>query len=504
MESAEHAWIGDQISLHFPANLTPAKGLLLALPVPGLPDGSRLTYGQLIALAGDFYGVPGSPISTAADPRVAFMAAFGSLGGDWNQTLEILAIMAEEIRAIDGALAAGKDPSTAYAVLGDSLSMRWNVVTGGENVGELPVKMGRYLQLASENWDHFTEYAVTAYSVGHELAMEHAAVIGGDLSPAETTVRMQEAYALNAFADHFLTDLFSAGHLRAPRREMYDQVATPIPGMSGTMGSLLVRCMHDEDSHNGLKVQNAAGDAWVAYGDKRLLDALGADNRAMVVRAAQASANDVWNAHLGGPHAYTALSYIPDLARVADVSTKENFSPLFRTLSVGGVVHRRTDVTNRNDFSWTADWWGWSTWAAIKSMQSSSFTHVKCFSLSGGTFLGWLGVGTNNYAVLVGDENSAHELDWYVDGDDLYLRKNTSPAYRYLGEGVYSYADWGLWGGNYKSPVIYNADSTVSLKGAPGRKLYVYKDSQLCWSNGEANLDFVRVDLPVEDPYATF
>ena len=457
MESAEHAWIGDQISLHFPSNPAPAKGFPLSMGLSGLPSGAHLTYGQIIALAGDFYGVVGGPISTSPDPRAAFMAAFNSLAGDWNQTQAILAIMAEEIHAVEAALAAGKDPSTAYAALGDSLSMRWNVVTGGENVGDLPVEMGRYLQLASENWDHFTEYAVAAYSAGHALAMEHAATIGPDTSPVQATIRMHEAYALNAFADHFLTDLFSAGHMRAPRRELYQQVATPIPGMSGTMGSLLVRCMHDEDSHNGLKVTNAAGDSWVAYGDKRLLDKVGTANRDMVVRAAQASADDVWNAHNGGPQAYTALSLIPDLARVADVSTKENFSPLFRILNVGGVVQRRNDVTNRNDFSWTDDWWGWSTWAAIKGMQASaSFTPVKCYRLSDGTFLGYLGVGTNNYVVLVGDEGSAAALDWYPYNGDTYLRKNTSPAYRYVGEGVYSYADWGLWGGNYKSPVIYN------------------------------------------------
>ena len=503
MESAEHAWIGDQLSLHFPATVTPAKGLPLALPLPGLPAGARLTYGQTIALAGDFFGVVGAPISTATDRRAAFTAAFASLGANWAQTLQILSIMAEEIRAIDDALAAKKDPSTAYAVLGDSLSMRWNVVTGGENVGGLPVVMGRYLQLAAENWDHFTEYAVAAYSAGHELAMEHAAAVPGE-SPAQAETRMQEAYALNAFADHFLTDLFSAGHLRAPRKELSEQVATPIPGMSGTMGSLLVRCMHDEDSHNGLKVSNAAGNSWVAYGDKRLLDAVSGDNRAMVVRATQASADDVWSAHLGGQHQYTALSFIPDLARVADVSTKENFSPLFHRDAASGVVQRRNDVSNRSDFSWTSDWWGWSTWAAIMAGQSSAFATVRCYSLSSGAFLGWLGVGTNNYVVLVGDEKQAHGLDWYAYGNDLYLRKNTSPAYRYIGEGVYSYADWGLWGGNYKSPVIYNPDSTLTLKGAPGRSLYLYKDNQLCWSNGETDLNFVRVELPFEDQYATF
>ena len=501
MESAEHAWIGDQLSLQFPSATRSAKDLPLALPLPGLPAGSTLTYGQVVALGGDFYGVVGTPISTAPDPRAAFWAAFQTLGGDWAQTRQILAIMAEEIQAVEAALAAGKSPSTAYAALGDSLSLRWNVVTGGENLGDLPVRMGRYLLLAAENWDHFTQYAVTAYTAGHALAMERAAAIGHALPPEETDIRLQEAYAINAFADHFLTDLFSAGHLRVPRKELYDQVATPIPNMTGTLGSLLARCMHDEDSRYGLRVADASGGPWQAYGDKRLLDSVSGDNRAMVVKAAQASAGDVWNAYLGQPQEYTALSYVPNLARVADVGSRENFSPLFRSLA--GAAERRTDVANRNDYTWTADWWGWSTWAAITAAGSHDYVHVKCYSQVDGRFLGWLGVGYNNYAVVVTDEKDAQGMVWYADGQDLYLQKDTSPFSRYLGEGYSSYADWGLWAGNFKSPVIYHDDMTVSLKDAPHRKLYLYTDNQLCWSNGESGLDVVRIDLPVDGPYPT-
>ncbi len=503
MESAEHAWIGDQLTLHFETEKASAKNLTLSLPVNGMAGGpNRLTYGQTIALAGDFYGVVGAPISTAQNPRAAFTAAFNSLGADWAETQRILAIMAEEIAAVNKAVGDKVDPSTTYAVLGDSLSMRWNVTTGGENVGKLPVVMGRYLQLAAENWDHFTGYAVAAYRAGHAIAMDYAAGIPvAGLPPADSSVRLQGAYALNAFADHFLTDLFSAGHLRAPRKELYEQVTTPVPGMSGTMGSLLSRSMHDEDSRVGLKVTNAAGTSWVAYGDKRLLDGVSKDNRAMVVKAAQASADDVWDAYLGGAHKESALALIPDLRRVADVSTKENFSPLF--LAQNGAANRRNDVTNRNDFSWTSNWWGWSTWAAILAAGSQGYVHVKCYSLATGTFLGWLGVGTNNYAVLVADEKDAHGLAWYVYEENLYLRKDTSPADRYLGEGYDSYADWGLWGGNYKSPVVFNPDQTVCLKGAPNRKLYLHTDNQLRWSNGEANLAFVRVDLALGDAYPT-
>ncbi|MEF2985641.1 phospholipase, partial [Pseudomonas aeruginosa] len=72
---------------------------------------------------------------------------------------------------------------------------------------------------------------------------------------------LELAYAMNSFADHFLTDLFSAGHLRVPRKQLA-AVVTP-----GELGSLISRFMHDEDSKFGLKVRNAMGAQWHAYGD---------------------------------------------------------------------------------------------------------------------------------------------------------------------------------------------------------------------------------------------
>lgn len=496
MESAEHAWIGDQVTLQFESGTVPSPG------VP-LPAGAhRLTYGQCIALGGDFYGVVGGPISTAADPRAAFAAAWESLASAGDETAQIIAIMAEEIAAVAKAVAAGRDPSLTYAALGDSLSKRWNVVTGGGSFLSDLIPMGRYLALAAENWDHFGEYAITAYRAGHVTAMDLAASIPGQgLSPQEAEARLQEAYAINAFADHFLTDLFSAGHLRAPRRELYDQVMTPVPGFSGSLGSLLVRCMHDEDSHHGLNVHNAAGDAWVAYGDKRLLDSVSADNRRVVVRAVQASADDVWNAYQGKPGGYGALAHVPDLARVVDVSTKENYSPLFRLQ--GDAVARRNDVGNRDDFSWTTDWWGWSTYALLES--THAYQHVKVYDLATKTFLGWLGCSSGNYVQVVSDEKDAHGVTWAFSGDDLYLRKDTTPTDRFLGLADYSYAGWGLIGG-WRDPVVYNEDTSISLKSDPKRRLYVYEKggtNWLCWSDDATNKAIVGVELALQAPSLT-
>ena len=67
-----------------------------------------------------------------------------------------------------------------------------------------------YLRLAQLNLDHFGEDAHTAYSAGHYTAMSEAA--NGNL---------EVAYAMNAFADHYLGDCFAAGHMRTPRRLLH-------------------------------------------------------------------------------------------------------------------------------------------------------------------------------------------------------------------------------------------------------------------------------------------
>lgn len=81
-------------------------------------------------------------------------------------------------------------------------------------LGYLERKGKGYLGLALINFDHFGEDARTAYKAGHLAALRQAA---SSKSPAN----LESAYALNAFADHFLEDSFAAGHLRVPRQKLH-------------------------------------------------------------------------------------------------------------------------------------------------------------------------------------------------------------------------------------------------------------------------------------------
>ena len=71
------------------------------------------------------------------------------------------------------------------------------------------------MKLAENNHDHFQPYAKDAYIVGHELALEKAREASKVGNQEEKILRLlEEAYSIDAFACHFLTDSFSSGHLR--------------------------------------------------------------------------------------------------------------------------------------------------------------------------------------------------------------------------------------------------------------------------------------------------
>ena len=76
----------------------------------------------------------------------------------------------------------------------------------------------RYKNLAFENISHFSHggTALETWKKGHYHALMTAAKAGyfSDIGS------LQRAYAMNGFADHFLTDSFSSGHVRVPRMKI--------------------------------------------------------------------------------------------------------------------------------------------------------------------------------------------------------------------------------------------------------------------------------------------
>jgi len=365
-EGGEHTAIGDQVVLYFSPDGPGTKAYLAPL---NLPNGLNLTYGQLLALGGDFYGIPDKPISdgsTLADRQQRFTNAYNSLAqnpASKSEAMQILAVMQIEINAVNAAINKGEPASSAYKKLGDTLSEQWNRITGGGSIVSPWIPMGRYLKLAATNWDHFSQCAVLAYTAGHSLALQAAVAAGQMGDKQKQGIALQRAYAMNAFADHFLTDLFSSGHMRSPRKQLNDTV-TP-----ASAGGLLTRYMHDEDSANGLYVQNMRGNQWKAYGDKRYFDMVDVTNTILVNGAAQLSADEIFQAFVSGhvvtPDQYAALLVTPNLTQVQDYQHPGlNYSSMFA--AANNTVIRRNGLNNPLDFSWTDSWWGWSTLAWLQ------------------------------------------------------------------------------------------------------------------------------------------
>lgn len=126
------------------------------------------------------------------------------------------------------------------------------------------------IALAAADGKHFGAFALTEWR-RHHRAARAAMARGDDL----------EALVREAFAQHFLTDLFAAGHIRNPRG-------------NGGHGFEEAMRYHDQDNALGLLVEpGSGGPRWYAYGDRCLFGAQARTNRGMVVEAARASFLDL-------------------------------------------------------------------------------------------------------------------------------------------------------------------------------------------------------------------
>ncbi len=349
--SAEHLSLGD--SVHFSLveqGATPHRFTL--------PNGEQLTYGEIVAMA-DLYEIPGATLTTAPDvptKRTRFLDAFNSFALNPTVHDELTAIVKLfhfEKDTMDAAIAAGQAPEEALKKVFPDLDRQFNCITGGgclaSNWWMFP---GRYLKLAEQDYDHFGTDALLAYQVGHRLALEQAvnAKKTGDLS------RLTVAYAMNAFASHFLSDRFASGHLRTPRKLLNDHV-TPTEA-----GALLANYMHNEENENGLHVHNAAGDQWFAIGDRSCLNPKNAAHKEMVELALQRSVDELEAAYNQGSSEISD-SVAPLIPWVDEENNQAqgDISPLFYWDTASKTLYRRKEIGNLHDAHWIKNWWGWST-----------------------------------------------------------------------------------------------------------------------------------------------
>ena len=176
-----------------------------------LPNGVEIKFEQIIALAGDFYGLPENPI---IDPCKEETEEDSGRDVRFRNAYETLACAPkDELQKELNKLLANLEKETKEGRSIDSKT--WDEITGGKWFFGLPVKEGRMLELAENNHDHFLPYAKDAYLTGHQLAIEKAREASHyPQDPALKKKLLHEAFSMEAFACHFLTDSFASGHIR--------------------------------------------------------------------------------------------------------------------------------------------------------------------------------------------------------------------------------------------------------------------------------------------------
>jgi hypothetical protein len=147
-----------------------------------------------------------------------------------------------------------------------------------------------YLELAKTNYDHFGNYAITAYLTAHKEALLVA-------SQAESENGYKVALAMEGFADHYLTDLYAGGHLRVPRKEIVDYCRRVVSVVPDGLYQLLTKKMHDYDGKNGILIVLNSGQKTFAYGDDYFA-VMGNQLNSIALRTAlQASLDQVYAAY---------------------------------------------------------------------------------------------------------------------------------------------------------------------------------------------------------------
>ena len=234
--SGEHALLGDQAY-----SRVAARHPELALPLARADGQVVFTYGELVALSGDFFAGPDDLFEGKGERDLRH-----PLAGNLAKGRSLVAREAADARD-QRRLTRVEDLPTH--VVGDLLAF--------------PGHLG----LARRNTEHFGWRSLLAYARHHERALMLARSSRDSAAELAVTLGLRRrALFVNAFADHFLTDAFAAGHLRNPRVETLAWAQER--GVPELVAQLYSKFLHDNDhrltadSTEGLQVTNARGDRW--------------------------------------------------------------------------------------------------------------------------------------------------------------------------------------------------------------------------------------------------
>ncbi len=330
--SSEHVEIGKAVKLQGLSENPP-------LFVKGV---TPVRFEHIVALAGDFYGVPGKAVSlpggTNLEKTERFKNAFNKLYQADND--ELRRILLE----IDEECAAVKNSSLPHHCYSSHLMEKSKAIKKIKNDVD---------DLLIDNSDHFSKDAIDTYFIGHDYALSVAREAGQQ----KDLEKLKLAYAIDAYTCHFLTDLFAAGHIRNQRGALESFLISQL-GFSETvakpLAGILTGAQHEKDGHDGLNVYNANGDHWRAYGDGSFFGPNNKENRDKVIQATQESVNEIYNAYLN-PEAYLNFNSSQQSSVRKFIPKVEDYNPLplYSVKETSLVLHQVSEdisIQGGNDF----------------------------------------------------------------------------------------------------------------------------------------------------------
>lgn len=351
-------------------------------------DGVRISYAESTALAGDYFGVKGyesaiicndplrgrtiageAPTLTNLEGKPSqferlqhafqdfwYNPTYGARGeGKWKNTMQGLwdslrAMLAKEMTQVDTSRKAGNanagslvyNNGEAISLLTDLKHLYYSGL-----VNKVAVAEGDILALGV-NDDHFGECADDTYKFGHTAAVNMAWKAGKKFAAGDKRAaydQLNEAFGLSAFLSHFLSDRFSAGHLRTPRGPLRD--ACPSMFNNAPMAGLSANVMHDEDNANCLLATNKLGKHWWVCGDHRFFDKANAQNRRHLHEAIKADVKDISDSFTAGTKGEAkpttapgwepaGLKWVPTTEGLPERLALENTCPFFKVVHSGG------------------------------------------------------------------------------------------------------------------------------------------------------------------------
>ena len=183
--------------------------------LPALPGALPLTYGDYVSLSGDYFATRSD--APAEDNLLELVRTPSPQPGKTPGTQD------EVIAALDD------EQTTTFR---DARFLPGGIWGGLEISDEVRKRVkDRSNRLALTNREHFAQPEVgrSDYKVGESAGgsyrdmHEHAlwlAYLAGRAKPMERGIGLNTAIVYDACAGHFLTDAFSAGHLRTPRADL--------------------------------------------------------------------------------------------------------------------------------------------------------------------------------------------------------------------------------------------------------------------------------------------